>query len=83
MKTEPTPLKFKIPGDYAAKLGIHFTSLSKINAGERQIALDKACLLMKLAKSDPRLKGMTIYDLRPELLIARPHLCPRKRRIDE
>ena len=72
------PLDIKIPGEYAEKLGIHFTTLSKVNAGTRGLKPDKACLLLVLAKGDPRLRGLTFYDLVPEVIIAYPHLYKTK-----
>jgi hypothetical protein len=70
------PLPIKIPGDYAEKLGVHFTTLSKINHGTRRLPLDKCCLLLSMAKDDERLEGLTIYHLIPELEMARRFLCP-------
>jgi len=72
------PLAIKIPGDYADKLGIHFTTLSKINAGTRKLDPDKACLLLVISKWDERLKGLTFYDLCPEIIIAHRFLYKTK-----
>ncbi|CAO0822448.1 hypothetical protein DFAR_3060021 [Desulfarculales bacterium] len=74
----PKPLAIKIPGDYAEKLGIHFTTLSKINAGIRGMKPDKACLLLMLSRGDERLKGLTFYDLCPDIVIAHQFLYKTK-----
>lgn len=61
------PLPVKIPQDYAEILGVHPTEVSHVNAGRRQLSWPRCVLLLEHARSDPRLAGLTILDLRPEV----------------
>jgi hypothetical protein len=70
LNRQKRPLSIRIPGDYAEKLGIHESTLSRVNSGGRGLPLDKAVLLVLLSENDPRLKGLSFYDLCPDLIIA-------------
>lgn len=74
----PKP-RWQIPSDYAPKLGVDPSFIYHINAGRRTLrghrGLSIGCKILDLAEDDPRLQGLTIFDLWPELKLAVPHIC--------
>ena len=61
------PLPIPIPLDYDVALGVDRTHLCHVNAGDRQLGEDKCVIVLTLALDDPRLKGLTLLHLRPEM----------------
>ena len=60
-------LRIKIPLDLAEELGISRSRLCHINAGRRPLPDKCIEILMRLVKTDPRLKGFSILDVQPKL----------------
>jgi hypothetical protein len=73
------PLPFPIPPDLAGAIGTHPSNISHWNKGDRPIPYLKAIRIMELAEDDDRLFGLCLIHLRPELKLAVPHLCPKKK----
>lgn len=74
------PLPITIPAEYTDLLGCSPSHLSHVNMGRRRLRDDQCHLLLEAAESDPRLAGLTILDLRQELVQWQPHLrklCPQ------
>jgi hypothetical protein len=69
-----TPPSIPIPSEYADSLGCDASHIYHINAGHRRFSIPMACQLLDVATGDERLAGLTILDLRPELICAVPHL---------
>ena len=61
------PLPIQIPPDYAALLGCDGSHISHCNVGRRQFTKEQAAKLVVAALTDPRIEGLTFYDLRREL----------------
>ena len=68
------PLPVKIPQDYAEVLGVHPTEISHVNAGRRTLSWPRCLILLEHARSDPRLAGLDILELRPEIEDRSPFL---------
>lgn len=68
-------LPVRIPLDYAVALGVDKTHLCHVNAGDRQLAEDKCVVLLTLALDDPRLEGLELLHLRPEMEKFIPFIC--------
>ena len=62
-----TPLPIQIPPDYADVLGCDGSHISHCNAGRRQFTKEQTAKLVVAALTDPRIEGLTFYDLRHEL----------------
>lgn len=80
-KYQPPPMT--IPSDYAETAGCDRTTIYHINAGRKRFRIDQACKVLDRAQGDPRLTGLNIIHLRPELTQAFPHLCklcPKKQK---
>lgn len=60
------PLPIPIPLEYADVLGLDRTHLTHVNRGRRQLSAGSALKLLELAEKDSRLRGLTIFMLRPE-----------------
>jgi len=69
-------LPVPIPLDYADPLDVDSSFLCHVNAGRKRLSLIKSCRLMELVQGDPRVSGLTLLHLRPELKQARKWLCP-------
>jgi hypothetical protein len=61
--------------DYADKLKVSPSYLSHVNVGRKQMSQKKAIALVKMSRGDPRLKGLKLVHLRPDLEEARSQLC--------
>ena len=61
------PLPIPIPPDYADVLRCDGSHISHANAGRRQFTMEQAVKLVVAALTDPRIEGLTFYDLRREL----------------
>ena len=78
-----TPLPIQIPPDYADVLGCDGSHISHCNVGRRQFTKEQAAKLVVAALTDPRIEGLTFYDLRRELKPYRKYLSdhPKKKRV--
>lgn len=83
MNALPKPLLVKIPLDYADFLGIDPTHLVHVNAGRRQLGMLLCIKLMEVAHDDPRLTGLSILHLRPELKAVKPFLFSSRKKISK
>ena len=72
-KYQPPPLT--IPSDYAEIAGCDRTTIYHINAGRKRFRPDQACKVLDRAYNDPRLAGINILHLRPDMACAQPHFC--------
>ena len=68
------PLPIQIPPDYADVLGCDGSHISHCNVGRRQFTKEQAAKLVVAALTDPRIEGLTFYDLRQELVPHRKYL---------
>jgi hypothetical protein len=74
------PLPIPIPPDLAGEIGTHPSNISRWNKGERPIPFLKSIRIMELAEDDERLFGLCLIHLRPELKLAKPYLCLKKKK---
>ena len=70
------PLPIQIPPDYAEVLGCDGSHISHCNARRegRQFTKAQAAKLVVAALTDPRIAGLSFYDLRQELKPFRKYL---------
>lgn len=64
-----------IPSDYADRIGVDISKIYHVNAGRKRFTVAEASKLLDLAFGDPRLAGLTILHLRPDLKPAAAHFC--------
>ena len=64
-----------IPSDYADRIGVDVSKIYHVNAGRKRFTAAEASKLLDLAFDDPRLAGLTILHLRPDLKPTGPHFC--------
>jgi len=74
MKPEYKPPPMTIPSDYAETAGCDRSKIYHVNAGRKRFTVDEACRILDRAYNDPRLVGLNIIHLRPELACSYPHL---------
>ena len=74
------PLPIQIPPDYAAVLGCDGSHISHANAGRRQFTMEQSVKLVVAALTDPRIEGLTFYDLRRELKPYQKYLSAPKKK---
>ena len=74
------PLPIQIPPDYADVLGCDGSHISHCNAGRRQFTKEQADKLCESALTDPRLTGLSFYDLRRELKPYQKRLSERPKK---
>jgi len=83
MKPSPKPLPHPIPLDYAEALQYDPSNISHINAGRRRLTPKWRILkVMASALTDERLRGLSVFDLAPDLKDFLPYIClacPRDR----
>jgi hypothetical protein len=68
-------LKIRIPLEYGDVLDLDRSHISRVNSGERRLTMLQCCQLLALAEEDPRLAGLNILQLRPEIKPALPYIC--------
>lgn len=60
------PLPIPLPIDYAELLRCHPSKISHVNAGRRRLNDDQIEIVLRMIPKDKRLKGLTIFHLRPK-----------------
>ena len=84
MAAKYKPLPVPIPTDYTAALGLKEPSfIHHVNAGRRRFRDDQVFALLEAAKTDSRLAGLSVLDLRQEIAPFLDHickLCPREQK---
>ncbi len=76
MKRKNTPLPVRIPLEYAKALQYERSNLTHINAGRRKLTPRWRVLkVMELALHDERLRGLSVFDLCPDLKDYLPYIC--------
>jgi hypothetical protein len=84
MTSQNKPLLVPIPLDLADALEVDRSFLSHVNAGRKHLSPPKACKVMEISLTDPRLTGIHYFHLRPhspdEKKWMRQPMNPRKGR---